>query len=547
MSTRYWVGGSSTWDSTSTTNWASSSGGSSGASAPTVADTVVFDNNSDAGANFTVTVGTGAACLDFTFGTGGSALDHVMTLSGSGDLRVGGDFTLVSSNLTFSFTGSLNFQLNSATNTITTASKTLGCAITFNGTSSSWTLQDNFVSTASPGITFTAGTIDLNNFNLTCPIFSSSNTNTRVLAFGTGVLYLTKGNTAGTILAMQDATNFSYTGTPVVNFTYASSAGTRQIAFGTSAGGTEANALSIKISAGNDSVTFNNNSKFLDVDFTGFSGTFNSNKFTSYGSVTISSGMTSASSSNVMTMAATSGTKNLTTNGKTINQPITFDGTGGTFSLADALTCAKTVTLTSGTFTANNKNLSILSFSSSGTGTRTLTIGSGTWTVTGSGTVWDCTTVTNLTVSASAGTLSFNSSSAKAFIGGGKTWPTINQAGSGALTISGSNTFTDITNTVQPTTVTFTSGTTQTFTTDFSLSGTSGNLVTINASTTSQATLTKSSGTLSVSYCDISYSNAIGGASWQAYVSDGNINDGNNTGWLFSPAGTGNFFMVLSA
>ena len=43
MADRYWVGGAGTWDTTSTTNWSASSGGASGASVPTSADSVFFD------------------------------------------------------------------------------------------------------------------------------------------------------------------------------------------------------------------------------------------------------------------------------------------------------------------------------------------------------------------------------------------------------------------------------------------------------------------------------------------------------------------------
>lgn len=43
MADRYWVGGTGTWDDTSTTVWSTTSGGSSGASVPTSADDVFFD------------------------------------------------------------------------------------------------------------------------------------------------------------------------------------------------------------------------------------------------------------------------------------------------------------------------------------------------------------------------------------------------------------------------------------------------------------------------------------------------------------------------
>ena len=48
MADRYWVGGAGTWDNTGTARWSTSSGGASGASAPTSADNVFFDSASNA-------------------------------------------------------------------------------------------------------------------------------------------------------------------------------------------------------------------------------------------------------------------------------------------------------------------------------------------------------------------------------------------------------------------------------------------------------------------------------------------------------------------
>lgn len=49
----------------------------------------------------------------------------------------------------------------------------------------------------------------------------------------------------------------------------------------------------------------------------------------------------------------------------------------------------------------------------------------------------------------------------------------------------------------------------------------------------SQATLFQASGTVSVSYLTIKDINATGGATWNAFVSQDNVNVGNNTGWDF--------------
>jgi len=49
MANRYWVGGTGTWSSGSTTNWSATSGGASGASVPGASDAVIFDGSSGTG------------------------------------------------------------------------------------------------------------------------------------------------------------------------------------------------------------------------------------------------------------------------------------------------------------------------------------------------------------------------------------------------------------------------------------------------------------------------------------------------------------------
>ena len=91
-------------------------------------------------------------------------------------------------------------------------------------------------------------------------------------------------------------------------------------------------------------------------------------------------------------------------------------------------------------------------------------------------------------------------------------------------------------------TITFQAGTTTTVT-DFTLTGTVGNVTTINSSVSgTQFTLSKSSGTVSTDYMSIQDSNATGGATWNAGTHSVNVS--NNTGWIFAtaPTLTGQFF-----
>ena len=115
-------------------------------------------------------------------------------------------------------------------------------------------------------------------------------------------------------------------------------------------------------------------------------------------------------------------------------------------------------------------------------------------------------------------------------------------------TLSGTTTFNNLTiDKTNTPTISFTSGETTTISGNFTSTGDATHQITIGATTTSAATLSKTTGTVTCSYCTISYSTATGGATFNAVTSSGNINGGNNTGWLFDVAdaywvgGTGNW------
>ena len=117
----------------------------------------------------------------------------------------------------------------------------------------------------------------------------------------------------------------------------------------------------------------------------------------------------------------------------------------------------------------------------------------------------------------------------KTFAGQGGSYPMIVQAGSGDLIITGSNTFANFSATTYPSTITFQAGSTQTFS-NFSVSGTAGNLVTLNSTSSgTQFNLSKSSGSVTRTYLSLQDSNATGGATWTANLSTFGTNV---TGWL---------------
>lgn len=285
---------------------------------------------------------------------------------------------------------------------------------------------------------------------------------------------------------------------------------------------------------------------------TGFTGTIAGTAgFSMAGSLLLVSGMTWTNSSTI-TFTATSGSHNITTAGHTMNGNFTFNGVGGTWVLQDTVTMVtgKGFTLTNGILDLNGKTITTGNFVSNNSNVRTLTRTNSTITLTGTGTVWNFSTTTNLTSPATGSTIIINDTSAtgKTFIGGGLTYGTITPSGD-AITISGANAIDtlNINNAGMATGLILTSGVTQTIT-NINSNGSIGNLTKLSSSTPgSAATISKSSGTVSLDYMSIKDSTASGGASFYAGANSTNVSG--NTGWVFTapPAPgttTGSFFFT---
>jgi hypothetical protein len=226
------------------------------------------------------------------------------------------------------------------------------------------------------------------------------------------------------------------------------------------------------------------------------------------------------------------GSQTITSAGKTFPHLISINSPSGSVKLQDAFATsansAGALSINSGNFDANGYNVSLTGSAStvdsspSSMPARTIAIGSGTWVLAGSSTAWSVT-ATNLTVTGT-GTISLTSASAKTFAGGGiQTYPTLNQGGTGALTITGSNGFRSMTNTAIGS-VLFTGGTTNTFSVSFSLNGALANLLTLGSTNTTQAIVKKPT-------------------SWQMGLTS--VDAGNNTGLTFlSSDGTMSYLSV---
>lgn len=388
--TLYWIGSNGTWNSTNTANWSTSSGGTSSGTVPFAGTPVVFDANSDTGAGFTVTIGTGAVGQSVNI----SAVDQIVTFD-SGTLGIYGGLVLPTGAFWGVPTTAPNYNFLATINTTINAnSKTLYGTATFNGVGGSWTLSDNL--TVSGTVTLTNGTIALGTFTLTAPAFSSSNANTRTINFGTGKI-VTNGTTTATVFDTGTITNLTISGTPLVEVSGGGGGITQTINSGALS---EGNSISFSLLASSGTTTFTASNTVRNL-IINTAGTVSNTAITLYGNYTYTAGTLTAGA-NAWTFNGTSGTDTINAAGTTHDFPITFNGPGGGWNLAANFTigATRTITLTAGTIGLSTFTLSTGIFSSSGTGTRAVTASSGgkiSITFATTATVFDTTTITGLT------------------------------------------------------------------------------------------------------------------------------------------------------
>lgn len=205
MASRYWVGGTGTWDAADTTHWSAASGGAGGASVPTAADDVFFDAASGAG---TVTTGVSTRpCRNFVSTGSTMTLSLGTTLNPFGTvITIGSGFTITgAASITYSGTGSCVLTSNGRTLTNFTQS----------GVGGSLALADAL--TLSGTLTLTSGTLNTANFALTLSAFSSNNSNTRTLTLGSSSVTISGAGTAWTTATATGLTLNA--GTSTITFT----------------------------------------------------------------------------------------------------------------------------------------------------------------------------------------------------------------------------------------------------------------------------------------------------------------------------------------
>jgi hypothetical protein len=282
--------------------------------------------------------------------------------------------------------------------------------------------------------------------------------------------------------------------------------------------------------------TGNNGAK--SINCTGFTGTIAGNTAISVaGSVTLGAGMTY---SHTGTMTFT-GTGTLTTAGKTFSG-VAVSGSGITLTLGSALdTGTRSLIVSQGAFDAAGYNVNINSFNSSNSNVRTVTMGSGLWTLSGTATVWNTGTTTNLTFNKNTADilLSNTSTSARTFSGGGLSFNKLTiggAAGTSTLTLNGANTFSEIAST-KTVAHTISLGATASGMTigTWSITGTAGNVVTVNSSTAgTQRNFNLTNVTSGIDYLSVT-DIAVNQAN-RFYVGANSTNGGNNSNVIFTAA-----------
>ena len=341
-------------------------------SARTINPTAVTEANS---ISFRITSGTGSVVfttaqsvrdLDFTDGTNPTGFGGNVTNTA---ITIYGNFKASTSGMTRTAgTQAYTFAATSGTKTINTAGVTFDNPFTFNGVGGTFQLAAALTSGATRTCTLTNGTLDLASYTLTTGLFSSNNTNTRTIAFGTGNITVT--SVSGTVFGGPTSTNtgLTITGTAQVNVT-GNGVTTRTVNPGNSLATSAP--ISFTISAGSDTINSTTGMTFNNLTFTsGFTGTFGNVSRSIFGSLTLDASITSFSSgASTLTFTGT-GSRTITTAGETIDCPITFNGTGGTFACQDALTLGSTraLTMTNGTLQLKSGTTNTVgSFATSGT------------------------------------------------------------------------------------------------------------------------------------------------------------------------------------
>ena len=183
--TRYWVGGTGTWDATTTTKWSASSGGAGGFSVPTSADAVVFDMLSNATAYTVTCTATQLRCGSLTMS---GPLTGNVTWAGTAPLAIHDNVTLPATGLTRSYTGTITLSGSTTGKTLTTNGMPLASTTTVNGVGCGWSLGSALNIGTVSNLNVVNGAFDTQGFSVTALGLVSDQPHYRTISFGASTL-----------------------------------------------------------------------------------------------------------------------------------------------------------------------------------------------------------------------------------------------------------------------------------------------------------------------------------------------------------------------
>jgi len=581
-----------TWISTTSSTWGTA-GNWSPSGIPTATDDVIF--NSTYGGSCSVSSTSTCKSIVMTGYSGVFSGSSNLSITGSDNgLLDGSGNTIVLSAVgnisNFTYTGIITITAPNGTGKIYCNGKSFNAQITFNSGAGIWSCMDVFKSTgllllSSGNVVFSSdayiGNINTSgsvarSFSISGSLYLTGSSNlisattttnliwasssiyvwgtqssARTLTFNM-VVYPSKGycelagNGSGQITLTAGITGVprvgvTNTGGAIVNFTSAT--------------------LSELIFSGGTNVVWSNQAS-VTLTING-----NLTLTSTMGTPTLTPSFTFRGSNSRITLAG----KSLVTGSVTLNDTTSPGGAGsGTFTFVDAfssnssmtitsagvvninanfiITTSSTFTLTTGTLNVNNgANITTGLFASTNSTNRVLNMGSGNWTITGTGTVWNITTSTNMTLNCETSRIVITDTSAtvNTFASGGSfTYYTIEYARGGGgsrlnLDSLGSGNTTTIANFIDNTStaahlIAFGAGTYNFY--KFNVRGSAGALVQISRSGAISPVLNKV-GQGIVPYCDYlnisTTSHTVTPANtWYA----GANSTGGTTGWVMTAA-----------
>lgn len=586
---RFWVGGTGNWDAVTTTHWAASTGGAGGSSVPTSSDDITFDAASGGGA---VTITASAPGLSLTTGaftgtlnTNGQAVTITnacsMTGTGTRTLTLGAS-VVTCGNWDANVVTGLTFNSNTSNVKISNGNAFNGggltyATVTMNNSSVSVTGTNTFgtltISPTSPTM-FNVFTL-LGNQTVTGTFTASDGaTITNRILLTSGTIGTSRTITAATVsVSNTDFKDITGAGASGWNISAASGGsgdcgGNSGITFTTpvdqhwqnAAGGTwstaanwtsrvplpQDNVFMDKAFGTSSTVSANMPRLGKNIDWTGATFTTSlsytpmANQTDMFGSLTLIAGLTWNTGSNTLNFAGRSGIT-IDTKGVTIAQSTSVNSGAATLASSITLPAAKNFGVSNlGTIDVSASNFVIsagsININSAGT---TSNLGAAVHLLTGTGNVFNGGATTLYT---GTFTLKINdtSNTANSFTGNGGTYYNIwwsRGASTASNTMSGNNTFTDFRDDGSAAhSILFTAASVTTVST-FTVSGTAGNLITINSTTTGTHSLVKTNGgTISCDFLNIQHSVATPSLTWYAGTNSTN-NQATATagsGWIFT-------------